>query len=179
MAEPKMNFDNLPTSTSGQGNIEVGPNHLKIKSAKRELSKKGKIMLVLVVTPVSQEKITIWDRFTLFDKDYNPESFGQYKLRKLLEAVNYKPQKDFSIEVLTKVLPGLEFMADLEIEEVGSKEYFQIGDVESYKPVTEEKEVTTNPKPEDFMEDADTSDDNDEEVDSEIINKLEEDGDIV
>lgn len=177
MQEPKMNFNNLPTSS--QGNVTDGPNNLVILKATKELTKDGKPMITLQVAPVQQQNLIIYDRFVLFNQKYEPEAFGQYKLRKLMEAVNYIPTKDFTMDILCQVLPGMKFSANLEYEEgTNGKEYLGIKDVESYGPVfTElpsEKSTETKPvTPQDFVESKD------EEIDEEVINELDEDDDII
>lgn len=147
---PKMNFGNLPTES--KGGIEPGIHHLVIASAKYELSQKGKPMLTLQVSPKSALNIKIFDRYTLFDENYKPESFGQFKLRKLLEAVNYIPKGDFTPQMLCTVLPDMEFQAEL-IHEEGrdGKTYLGIGDVESYQPLAAVGKPAPEVKPADFM----------------------------
>ena len=165
--EPKMNFGDLPNES--RGNIEPGIHHMIILKATKELSAKGKPMLVLQVAPKEAKKLVIYDRYTLFNTNYEPESFGQYKLKKLLKAVDYVPKGDFTIETLTEVLPGMEFMVELEHEEgQNGKMYLSISNVESYKPIDEKTEDVT---PQDFMEK--------EEPSEKIKAELEEDDDIV
>ena len=144
--EPKMNFGALPNESGG--NIQPGTHDMVIITASKELSKAGKPMLVLQVAPKAAKNLKIYDRYTLFDQKYNPESFGQYKLKKLLQAVDYIPKGEFTIETLTGVLPDMEFSVKLEHEEgLDGKKYLGIKDVESYAPVGQQtpkegKEVT-------------------------------------
>ena len=139
---PKMSFNNLPNESGG--GLEPGVHTLKVVTATKELSKKGKPMLTVTVSPTQKENLKIYDRFVLFNENYEPESFGQYKLKKFLEAVQYIPEGEFTIERLTSILPGMTFKAKLENEEgQNGKKYLSINDVESYAPAGEEK--STNP----------------------------------
>ena len=138
--EPKMNFGDLPKEN--KGNIQPGRHTMVVKKATKELSAKGKPMLVLQVAPKNAQNLVIYDRFTLFDQNYEPESFGQYKLKNFLEAVDYIPQGDFTIEALTKILPDLEFSVMLEHEQAqNGKTYLTINDVESYDKVGAEEKL--------------------------------------
>lgn len=137
MSSPKMSFGSLPKESSG--NIQPGIHKVKIMTAVKDTSKKGKPMLTLQIAPVHAAKLLIYDRITLFDQNYNPEAFGQYKLRKLLEATQYIPKQNFTIETLAEMLPGREFQVELVHQEGnGGKKYLEPGDIETYKPIEED-----------------------------------------
>ena len=172
--EPKMNFGSMPDESTG--NIQPGVHDMVILTAAKELSKAGKVMLVLQVAPKEAQNLKIYDRYTVFNAKYEPESFGQYKLKKLLQAVDYIPKGNFTVETLAGVLPGMEFSVRLDHEEgLDGKKYLGIKDVESYGPVGQGQPVDSKDvSPQDFMEKEEQK-----EPSEKIKAELEQDDDIV
>ena len=140
MAEPKLNFNQMPEKSSGN-NVEEGMNDLIILKAVKALSKAKKQMLVITVGVIGHEKFTIDDYYTLFgseDEGFPIEEFGQYKLRTLQEVTHTIPKGDFSIELIAKMLMKKKFRAELITEMYNDKPYLKVGYPESFEEYIEE-----------------------------------------
>ena len=162
-----MNYNKLPDAP--EGNVKPGEHLVEITSATREISKKGKQMLTLKLSVVEAPQINITDHFALFNQENHPESFGQYKLKKLLEAVEFTPEDDFTIQTLVNVLPNKRFIANLEHEEgLDGRKYLGVGHPDkAYMSIREESTEETGPEEEE------------KEAMSEVTAALTEDDDIV
>ena len=169
-----MNFNDLPETNAS--NVEPGQHTFTIKKATKETTNNGKPMIVLELSVPESENFKTYDRFVLFNQEWKKEPFGQYKLKNLLKAVQWTPKKDFTMDILCEVLPGMKFKANLEEEEgTNGKTYLNIKDPESYEPVNKsDQKDNQDVKPEDFIEKQES-----EKVDEKIINELEDDDDIV
>lgn len=140
----KLNFNSLPNdpSSSSPTLLEAGIHTLTIVDAETKKTQNDKQMFVLHCK-ADGSNYTIYDRYTVFDAQGNPEHFGQYKLKKLLEAVNFVPEEDFTLALLKTVLKGKRFIAELVEEEYNGKPQIQFGFPDTYKPVAQEASLST------------------------------------
>ncbi len=131
------NFQTLPKE-SDSNLVKAGRNHMIIKTATKQISSKNSVMLVIENTVKGHEKITVTDRYTLFDVKGEPVVFGQYKLRKLLEATDTIPEGDFTIEVIARMLIGKEYTAELVEEEYNEKTYLNVGGPDKFESIVQQ-----------------------------------------
>ena len=128
------NFQSLPKDMDSNL-VKPGMNHMIIKSAKKEVATTGSMMLVVENIVSGHDKVKITDRYVLFDAEGEPVNFGQYKLRKLLEATDTIPEGDFTIEVVARMLVNKQYRAELIEEEYNGKVYLNVGSVDKFEKI--------------------------------------------
>jgi hypothetical protein len=131
------NFQSLPKEMDSNL-VKPGMNRLIIKAAKKEVATTGSMMLVVDNIVKGHDKVKITDRYVLFDSEGEPVTFGQYKLRRLLEATDTIPEGDFTIEVIARMLANKEYMAELIEEEYNGKIYLNVGSVDKFQKIETE-----------------------------------------
>lgn len=110
-----LNFNSLPEESTKR-NVGIGRHRLVIRAAIVELTAKKKKALIVTNNVVGNSKPDIRDWYTCFDENGNPEHFGQYKLKKLLEAVGVVPEGDFTLEVIPTLIEGKEYYGVLKYQ---------------------------------------------------------------
>lgn len=142
----QFNFKELPKEVSGDGFAKPGIHEVKIKSITEQISSTGSRMLVVINNIKGHEKLDITDRYTYEDAIGNKISFGEFKLRRLMEATNTIPEGNFTIPVLIRMLTGKSYIAEIIEEEYNGKTYLNIGSPDNFK-MTEEVLDTLEPTP--------------------------------
>lgn len=166
----KLNMGKLPKDQAPP--IEPGDHVLQIVEATAKRSEsKGSIMIVTVnkiLTDRGPTNFTINDYLALFDKDNNDIDFGQYKLRRLLEATKTTFEGDLKPSEIAALMEGKKYKATLEEEEFNGKKQLKIKDPDSMKPVSQ-----TENKDESLPDIA-----SDDEATEEVEAAIEDDDDI-
>ncbi len=146
-----LNFQQLPkVANDPSNNVSPGRHRLTIKTSVVELTAARKKALIITNIVTGRTKPEIRDWYVCFSATGENEHFGQYKLGKLLEALNIVPQGDFSLEVLPTLINDKEYYGVL-IEEKGTdnKMYLKIahpdaeGNFEAIESVAVKEPITT------------------------------------
>jgi len=145
-----LSFDKLPDNALS---VKPGPHKLTIIKAEKIIAKTGSEMLQLTYQVDDSNFKVNFDNCVITDKEGNPNSFGQAKLKKILTATGTRPQGEFTIKSIAAMLMGKSFQADLEYDRAGK--YLQLGPINSIVPLQgeEAKPVT----PHSFVEDPEIS----------------------
>lgn len=131
-----LSFDKLPDNALS---VKPGPHKLTIVKAEKIIAKTGSEMLQLTYQVDDGSFRINFDNCVITDKEGNPNSFGQAKLKKILTATGTKPQGEFTIKSVAMMLIGKSFQADLEYDKAGK--YLQLGTINSIVPL-QDGEVT-------------------------------------
>lgn len=144
-----MFFDQLSKEKNTNARTQPGPARLKINDSDCIVTSKGNKSIQFSYVVNGNEKFIIkYDNCVVIMKDGSDCSFGQYKLRKIMEATNTIPKGEFTFKTLPPLLKGKEFMADLVWDK--DQKYLVLGDPDTFKPVPEAekhdvKELAENP----------------------------------
>ena len=143
-----MFFDQLSKEKGTGSKTQPGPARLKINDCNTITTTKGNKALQFSYIVNGNEKFIIrYDNCVVLFKDGSDCQFGQYRLRKIMEATNTIPKGEFTFKTLPPLLKGKEFVAELVLDK--EQKYLILGDPDTFKPVEEEpkhevKELTEN-----------------------------------
>ncbi len=134
-------FDTLPEGTSSQ---ESGNYNLIIIRAEDVVASTGSKMLQLDYQIKGTESKVRFDNLPYETADGKQIAFGLSKLKKILNAINVKPEGTFTMKMISKLIIGKEFNANLDKDETSG--YLKLKDINSIT-----KSLPKDPKPEDFV----------------------------
>lgn len=135
----KLNMGKLPKDQAPP--IEAGDHVLEIVEATAKRSDRSKSIMIVttnkIITDKGPSNFTINDYLALFDSEDNDIEFGQYKLRRLLEATQTTFEGDLKPSEIAALMEGKKYKARLEEEEFNGKKQLKIKDPDSMEPVSQ------------------------------------------
>lgn len=144
MADTVLNMDSMPDSLDSQLN-ETDDFKLKIIRAEKIIAATGSQMLQLDLEVVGTNLSVKFDNTVITKADGSMNTFGTFKLKKLLNATKTHIEGDFGIQMAATMLKNKTFLAKLTKKETNKgTTVFELGNPNTFKPI-EEPTPTVSP----------------------------------